>query len=38
MSRTVNGTCHAGDIIFEAAMPDVTAATLRDIAGFARSV
>ena len=23
VSRTVNGTCHAGDCIFEAAMPDV---------------
>lgn len=38
VSRTVNGTCHAGDIIFEGAMPDVTAATLRDIHGFAASL
>jgi acetyl esterase len=36
--RTVNGTCHAGDMIFEAAMPEVTAATIRDIRGFAGSL
>ena len=38
VSRTVNGTCHAGDIIFAAALPDVYAATIRDIAGFANSL
>jgi acetyl esterase len=38
VSRTVNGTCHAGDLIFEGAIPDVTAATIRDIAGFAHSL
>ena len=38
VSRTVNGTCHAGDIIFAAAMPDVHRATLRDIKGFAESL
>jgi acetyl esterase/lipase len=37
-SRTVNGTCHAGDAIFRGAMPDVFAATVRDIAGFAHSL
>jgi acetyl esterase len=37
-SRTVNGTCHAGDLIFTTAMPDVTGATVRDIASFARSL
>lgn len=37
MSRTVNGTCHAGDCIFRAAMPEVFAATQRDIASFAHS-
>ena len=36
-ARTVNGTCHAGDMIFEGAMPEVTAATIRDIVGFATS-
>jgi acetyl esterase/lipase len=38
VSRTVNGTCHAGDLIFGAAMPDVFAATIRDIKGFADSL
>jgi acetyl esterase len=38
VSRTVNGTCHAGDMIFAAAMPDVYRATIRDIKGFADSV
>lgn len=36
--RTVNGTCHAGDIIFEAAIPEVTMATVRDISGFAHAL
>jgi acetyl esterase/lipase len=34
VGRTVNGTCHAGDAIFCAAMPEVYASTIRDIAGF----
>lgn len=38
VSRTVNGTCHAGDCIFRGAMPDVYAATVRDIKGFADSL
>ena len=38
VSRTVNGTCHAGDCLLPAAMPDVYRATLRDIAGFANSL
>ncbi|MDY7104333.1 MAG: alpha/beta hydrolase fold domain-containing protein [Actinomycetota bacterium] len=38
VSRTVNGTCHAGDCIFRAAMPDVYAATIRDISAFAHSL
>ncbi|HEX4983551.1 MAG TPA: alpha/beta hydrolase [Ilumatobacteraceae bacterium] len=38
VSRTVNGTCHAGDLIFRAAMPDVFLATIRDIKGFADSL
>ena len=32
------GTCHAGDLIFVDAMPEVTAATVRDINGFATSL
>ena len=38
VSRTVNGTCHAGDMIFAAALPDVHQATIRDIKGFAASL
>lgn len=38
VSRTVNGTCHAGDCIFRTAMPDVFFATIRDIKGFAASL
>ena len=38
VSRTVNGTCHAGDQMFPAAMPDVYAATIRDIKGFCDSL
>lgn len=38
VSRTVNGTCHAGDCLFEAAMPDIYWSSIRDIAGFANSL
>ena len=38
VSRTVNGTCHGGDCIFRAAMPDVYRATIRDIKSFADSL
>ena len=37
-SRTVNSTCHAGDLMFPQALPEVYAATLRDIHGFADSL
>ncbi len=37
-SRTLNGTCHAGDCIFRGAMPEVYAGTIRDIRAFAESV
>jgi acetyl esterase/lipase len=37
-SRTVNGTCHGGDGIFRRTMPEVYAATIRDIKGFASSL
>jgi acetyl esterase len=36
--RTVNGTCHAGDLIFRVAMPDVFASTVRDVKGFCDSL
>jgi acetyl esterase/lipase len=38
LSRTVNGTSHAGDVMFAAALPDVRRATIRDIKGFADSL
>ncbi len=38
VSRTVNGTCHAGELIFSGARPDVFSATIRDIKGFAASL
>ena len=37
-SRTVNGTCHSGDVNFPAAAPDIFAATLSDIYGFTCSL
>jgi len=37
-ARTVNGTCHAGDCLFEVAMPEVFNATIRDIKSFADSL
>ncbi len=38
VSRTVNGTCHAGDCLFRDAMPEVYAATINDIKSFADSL
>jgi acetyl esterase/lipase len=35
VGRMVAGTVHAGDVFFAAAMPDVYAATIRDVRGFA---
>ncbi|AXL50375.1 hypothetical protein DSC91_002546 [Paraburkholderia caffeinilytica] len=37
-ARTVNGTCHAAEINFMKAIPDVYHATLDDIAAFAHSL
>jgi acetyl esterase/lipase len=37
-SRTVNGTCHAGDCLFRDAMPEVYLSTIRDINSFAYSL
>ncbi|MCY4423585.1 MAG: alpha/beta hydrolase fold domain-containing protein [Acidimicrobiaceae bacterium] len=36
--RTVNGTCHAGDLLMPGAMPDVYAASARDLATFAHTL
>lgn len=38
VSRTVNGTCHAGDLLFEAALHDVFRASVRDVVGFAKAL
>ena len=38
VGRMVLGTCHAGDLIFAGAIPDVYEASLRDVIGFVRSV
>ncbi len=35
VSRSVNGTCHAGDVLLRRALPEVYAATIHDIKGFA---
>jgi len=37
-SRTVNGTCHGGDMLFRKALPEVFGATVRDIKGFTDSL
>lgn len=36
--RTVNGTSHAADVIFRAQLPEVYAASARDLIGFANSL
>jgi len=38
IGRTVNGTTRGGDVMFRAAIPDVSLATIRDVAGFAHSL
>jgi len=38
LGRIVAGTCHAGDMMTPGDMPDVYAATVRDISGFAHSL
>jgi acetyl esterase/lipase len=38
VGRLVAGTCHGGDMIFAGAMPDVFAASMRDLSGFAKSL
>jgi acetyl esterase/lipase len=38
VSRTVNGTCHAGDVLFRKAMPEVYAASVADLRAFAHSL
>lgn len=36
--RVVVGTCHGGDLLFPAVMPEVFGSTVRDISGFAYSL
>lgn len=38
VGRVVAGTCHAGDLLFAGAMPEVFAASMRDVSGFAKSL
>ena len=38
IGRVVAGTCHGGDILLGGAMPEVFAASLRDVSGFAKSL
>lgn len=38
VGRLVPGTCHAGDLLFRKFMPDLFAASVRDVVGFARSL
>lgn len=38
VSRTINGTCHAGDCILREALADVYLSTIRDIKAFADSL
>lgn len=38
MGRLVAGTPHGGDLLLPAALPDVYAASVRDLSGFARAV
>jgi acetyl esterase len=38
VGRIVAGTCHGGDLLLGGAMPDVFAASLRDVSGFAKSL
>jgi acetyl esterase/lipase len=38
VGRVVAGTCHGGDLILAGAMPEVYAASMRDVSGFAKSL
>jgi acetyl esterase len=37
VGRLIAGTCHGGDLLFPAAMPDVFASSMRDLSGFAKN-
>jgi acetyl esterase len=38
VGRVVAGTCHGGDLLLAAVMPDVFASSMRDVSGFAKSL
>lgn len=38
VGRIVAGTCHAGDLLLPGALPNVFAASMRDVSGFAKSL
>ena len=38
VGRIVAGTCHGGDLLLPGVMPDVFAASMRDVSGFAKSL
>lgn len=38
IGRVVAGTCHGGDLLFGSVMPEVFAASVRDVSGFAHSL
>ena len=38
VGRMVLGTCHGGDLMFPAVMPDVFEASMRDVSAFAKSL
>ena len=38
VGRIVAGTCHGGDLLLGPAMPEVFAASIRDVSGFAKSL
>ncbi|KMO76950.1 alpha/beta hydrolase fold domain-containing protein [Mycolicibacterium chlorophenolicum] len=38
VGRVVAGTCHGGDLLLAGAMPEVFAASVRDVSGFAHSL
>jgi hypothetical protein len=38
VGRVVAGTCHGGDMLLAGAMPNVFAAGVRDLSGFAKSL
>jgi acetyl esterase/lipase len=38
VGRVVAGTCHGGDVLLAGVMPEVFAASMRDVSGFAKSL